>query len=329
MHSSYRPRRLTAAPLLFGIVMLVLAACGQAQPQAKTYTIGVVNYVPPLNQAFDGFKAKMVELGYVEGKNITYIYHGVLQPDPKAIESEVKNLLDQKIDMFLTMGTPTTLAAKKAVEGTDIPVVFAPVISPVEEGVVQSISHPGGNVTGVQGINNALPKALEWLLKIAPGTKKVYVPYNPADRVSVTTTKPLPEAAAKLGVELLLDEVHTPDEAAAAMQTLPKDAAVLFVITPSLDSGRSVMDKVIIERGIPAGGYTVPDPNLLFIYGNNLAEEGSQAARLVDQIFKGTKPGDLPVETAESVLTINLKAAKAIGLDIPDSILAQAHTVVR
>src|SRR5262245_14882327 len=121
---------------------LLLTACGGPTP-AKTYIIGVVNYVPSLDPVFEGFKARMSELGYMEGKNVTYIYHGVLKPDPQVIEGEVKVLMNQKVNLFLTMGTPTTLAAKKATKGTAIPVVFAPVINPVQEGVVESITRPG------------------------------------------------------------------------------------------------------------------------------------------------------------------------------------------
>ena len=138
---------------------MLLTACGGAAP-ARTYNIGVLSYSPTLGQVFEGFKAQMAALGYEEGKNVTYIYHNALEPGPQALEREVKRLMDQKVDLFLTTGTRPTLAAKKAVEGTNIPVVFAPVIMPVKEGIVESLSRPGGNVTGVQN-GDTIPKALE------------------------------------------------------------------------------------------------------------------------------------------------------------------------
>jgi putative ABC transport system substrate-binding protein len=101
----------------------------------------------------------MEHLGYVEGKNVTYIYHGVLEPDPQVIAREVKSLMDQKVDLFLTLGTLPALAAKKAIQGTNIPVVFAPSLNPVQEGIVESLSRPGGNVTGIQN-GYAVPKTL-------------------------------------------------------------------------------------------------------------------------------------------------------------------------
>src|SRR6266567_3760369 len=180
---------------------LLLAGCDGVTP-AKTHTIGVVNYYPTLESVCESFKAKMAALGYVEGKNVTYLYHGALENDPAVLGGEVKRFVDQKVDLLLTLGTPPTLAAKKGVAGTNIPVVFAQVMNPVKQGIVESVSHPDDNVTGVQVIN-AAPKALEWLLKLVPRAQTVYVPYYPADRVSVTTIEPLPGAATRLGVKLV------------------------------------------------------------------------------------------------------------------------------
>src|SRR5216683_109693 len=111
----------TRRALCLMLTGLLLTACGGTTP-AKTYSIGVVNYVQVLDPVFAGFKAQMAALGYVEGKNVTYIYHGVLEPDPQVIGREVKRLIDQKVDLLLPLGTLPALAAKKAVEGTNIPV---------------------------------------------------------------------------------------------------------------------------------------------------------------------------------------------------------------
>ena len=321
------PRRSAPIPLVIclSLTSLLWTACGGTTPP-KTSTIGVVNFYAALEPVLAGFKDQMVALGYVEGNNVTYIYHGLLENDPEVLGGEVKRLLDQKVDLLLTMGTPPTLAAKRA--GPSVPMVFASVMNPVKQGIAQSVSHPGGNMTGVQVIDGA-PKAMEWLLKLVPGTKTVYVPYHPADRVSVTTIEPLPEAAARLRVKLVLDAVHTPEEVMTAIETLPKNAAILFIVTPGLESHMSAMRKLAIARGIPIGAYALSVEDTLFTYGTNSAGPGQQAARLVDQIFKGKKPADLLVETAEFFLGINLKTATAMGLDIPDEILRQADAVIR
>jgi putative ABC transport system substrate-binding protein len=231
--------------------------------------------------------------------------------------------------MLLTMGTLPTLAAKKAVEGTGIPVVFAPVINPVEEGAVASNEHPGGNVTGVQN-GYTTSKALEWLHKIVPQTSKIYVVYHPKDEVARTTINSLPNAASALGIELIRDEVQTSAEALAAIEAMPKDAALFVVPTPSLEPSSALIEAAT-KRGIPVGSTNNShlQAGALVTYAANFSAMGAQAARMADQILKGTKPADLPVETAEFYLSVNLKAAHAIGRDIPNEIVANAKTVVR
>jgi putative ABC transport system substrate-binding protein len=314
--------------ILIGVVVvsLLLSGCGGGP---KTYTIGMVNHAPSMVPVFEGFKAGMAELGYVEGKNVTYISHGVLGTDPEAIANDIKSLLDQKVDLLVTIGSPTTLPAEKAVEGTKTPIVFAPVIYPLDAGVVKSISRPGGNATGVQS-GNTIAKALEWLLKVAPNIKKVYVPYNPKDQVSVLSVKTIQEAAPQLGVELVLAEVGTPDELMATADTLPKDVQGVFLVTsPSLDPRLSEFAQAAAQRGLAVGAYSHVEDTALVTYTSDTFLIGKQAARMADQVLRGITPADLPVETAEYFLTINLKTAKTLNLDIPDDVLRQAKTVIR
>ncbi len=316
--------------ILAGVVALslLLTACGGAKP--KTYTIGVVNYASAMDPVFEGFKAGMAELGYVEGKNVTYIYNGALAPDPQVIDGEIKSLLDQKADLLLTIGTLPAVRAKQAVQGTKIPVIFAPLVNPVGEGLVQSIRQPGGNLTGVQNSITS-PKALEWLLKLAPGTKKVHVFYHPEDQVSVTSIAPVREAAPQLGVELVLDEVRTSGEAATVIKTLPKDAAIFIVPVPKLEPVADFV-KVATEGGVATGGTNelyVKAGGALVSYAGSLSATGKQAARMADQVLRGTAPATLPVETSEAFLTINLKTAQALGLDVADDLLRQANAVIR
>ena len=328
MKSQLHLNRFTLSLVILVIVTgLLLAACGGAA-QPKTYTIGIASEFSP-DEILDGFKATMTGLGYVEGKNITYVHHGVLGGGQQANETEIKNLLDQKVDLLLTLGSASSKVAQKAVEGTTTPVVFVPAADPVREGLVASITHPGGNLTGIQEVNRA-PKTLEWLLAIAPGTKRVYVPYHAADRIGLISTQPLPDAAAQLGLELVLDEVNSGDEVLAAIKDLPQGSAVLLPISPSLDPSLDDILELAIELHIPTASTTdAINEKLLFSYANNLPLAGEQAARLVDKIIKGIKPGDLPVETMEFSLVIRLKTAEAIGLNIPDMTLRQADTIIR
>jgi len=311
------------------IASLLLTACKMPISATKPYTIGVVIEVQVLSPAFDGFKAGMTELGYVEGENVTYIYNGVVGSGTQAVDTEIESLLAQDVDMFFVMGNLVAEQVKHAVEGTNIPVVFAAITDPVGIGVVESISRPGGNVTGVQaGIE--IPKALESLVAITPGADKVYIPYNPEDEISVMILAGLQQVAAQLGIELVPGEVHSVEEAVSAIENLPEDVDAIFRIpSPTLDPRNNELSQAAIKRGLPMGSGLPLDEAVLLTLAINLFEMGKQAARLAHQIFQGIKPADLPVETGELFMTINLKTAKAIGLEIPDNILQQADTIIR
>jgi len=308
------------------VLSLLVAACGETQTQ-ETFTIGVVNHVPVLTPAFEGFKAGMAEFGYVEGKNVTYIYNGVVAL--QAVNAEIESLLTQDVDMLLTLGNVPATVAKQAVEGTDMPIVFGPIMYPVEEGVVESLRHPGGNLTGVTN-GQGTAKALEWLVTIAPGAKKVYLPYNPDDKVSIAVLAELEKVPSQLGIELVLGEVHSVEEAVAAIESLPEDIDAIYRIpAPTLDPRNNELNQAAMKRGLPMGASLPLSESMLLTYAADFFEMGKQMARLADQIIKGTKPADLPVETAEFFFTINLQTAEAIGLYIPDEILVQADTIIR
>jgi putative ABC transport system substrate-binding protein len=183
--------------ICLALASVPFVGCNRAEP-AKTHTIGVVQYDPILSPVFEGFKAKMVALSHVEGTDVTYVYHGLLKPDPQVIEREVQALKDQRVDVLLTLGTQPALAAKKVTAGTAISVVFAPVLNPVGSGVVSDVTHPGGNVTGVRN-GDTLPKSLEWLHRIVPSATKIYAIYHPKDAVAQTAIRSLPTVAAAIG----------------------------------------------------------------------------------------------------------------------------------
>jgi len=312
------------------IASLLLTACGTFQAKPKTHTIGVVIEVSIHTPTYEGFKAGMAELGYVEGENITYIYNGVVGSNTQAVDAEIQNLLAQNVDMLLTVGNLTTLQAKQAVAGTDTPVVFGAVANPVGEGFVESIPHPGGNLTGTQ-VGREIAKALEWLVKITPGgANKIYLPYNPDDEVSVMILGGLEEVPSQLGIELVPGEVHSVEEAVAAIKSLPEDVDAIYRIpSPTLDPRNNELSQAAIERGLPMGSGLPLDEAVLLTLAVDLFDVGKQTATLADKIIQGANPADLPVESAQFFITINLKTAEAIGLDIPDNALRLADTVIR
>jgi putative ABC transport system substrate-binding protein len=313
--------------IIFILTGLLLTACGGVQTQDKTFTIGVINLASELDTTLEGFKQGMTELGYTEGENITYIYEGAASGIDK-LDPMAQGLMAADVDLILSLTTPATQAAQRATAGTDIPVIFAPVTDPVVSGFVTSLSQPGGNMTGVTvGVQEG--RRLEWLIQVVPTIEQIYIPYNSEDRSAVMALQAVSETAMVLGVELITREARNPEEITAAIENIPEEADAIFILPDGLITAHFAD---FVELQLPT---SAPQPGLLesagalTSFGFEQIAIGKQAARLADQIFKGAKPADLPVETGEFSSAINLKAADAIGLDIPDNILRQADIVVR
>jgi putative ABC transport system substrate-binding protein len=322
-------RLFTLISLLF---CLALISCGTPTPPPRpAFVIGVVSNGKNLDPVLAGFKAGMADLGYVEGKTITYVYNGPAA-SPDKVDPIAEDLMKAKVDLILALGTESAKAAYKVINGTTVPVVFVPVGNPVKAGIVQSIQNPGGNVTGITTGLEYHAQRLEWLKKIAPNTKRVYVPYNPGDANPTSTLPIVKEAAAKLGIDLVVRETPTNDDVTAAIDNIPDDVDSIFMLADALVNSRlSDFVKVSLQRKFPLSTHitSMTTSGALFSYGFDQSAAGKQAARLVDKIIKGAKPSDLPVETSEFFLAVNLKTANAIGLNIGDDILRQATTIVR
>jgi putative ABC transport system substrate-binding protein len=314
---------------LFVIIGMLLWGCtGAAKP--KTYTIGVILYAPPLEGAFTGFKQGMTDLGYVEGGNLTYIYAGPTDSIDK-LDGVAQDLVKANVDLILSISTPATQAAKKATAGTNIPVVFVPLMDPVGAGIVPSLTQPGGNITGVTfGLQEV--RRLEWLQKLVPDVKRVFIIYNPNEGNAKLALAKVNETAPGLGLEIILCEAPTPDDVTAALANLPDDIDALYLLPDSqTESKWAEILAAANARNLPTSVANVGrvTDGALYTYAMKLDLGGIQAAGLADQILQGVKPADLPVEMTEVFLAINLQEAQVIGIDIPDDILSQADTIIR
>jgi putative tryptophan/tyrosine transport system substrate-binding protein len=294
----------------------------------KIFAIGVVRDVKILSPVLDGFKAGLSELGYIEGKDVKYLVSET-EGNKKEIITEIKGLLSKKIDLLLTIGNTSALAAKEAVKGTTMPVLAAPCRRPLENGLVESVKQTGGNITGVM-LSNSVPKTLEWMKNIIPGLKKIYVPYNPDDEPSKSALADIEQVASSLGIKIEYQEIHSVEDVIAALDNFPKDIQAIFrVPSPTLDVRISELSSAAIKKGIPMGAIYPLDKDALIIYSEDFYEVGKQASRLAHQIFLGVHPSEIPIERSDVYLTINLNTAAKIGLTISDDILIQAKTIIR
>jgi putative ABC transport system substrate-binding protein len=271
------------------------------------------------------------ELGYVEGRNIHYVARwGEARRD--RLPALAAELVDQKVDVIVTVGNPSAEAAKQ--KTSSIPIVLAQVGDAVGLGLIDSLARPGGNVTGITDESADLSaKRLELLKEALPKASRIAVLWNADDRGMTLRYRSVEQAAQTLHVAVQPLGVREPndfDTAFAAMTQNRPDA--LFLVTDALTRlNRKRVIEFAEQHRIPAMyefGFLVADGGLMS-YGANPDENYRRAASYVDRIFKGAKPADLPVERPRGYfLTINLKTARALGLTLPPGLLLRADQII-
>ncbi len=307
------------------VIGLLFSGCGQSEPDV--YTVGIVNRVPVLEPVVDGFKDRMAELGYVEGQNLRYVYSGPVTTDD-AVGVEVDKLLGEDVDLIFAVTTHPAVTAMRAT--SEIPIIFAPVNNPVEAGLVESLTRPGKNVTGVTNAGGD-PRRLQLLMEMDPTIERVYIPYSANNIVPETALATVTGVAEDMGVELVLHGVEgdSPEVNARAIAEMPEDVDAIFILPDDvINTYLNDWIEVAVEKDLPISVPKVTE-GVLMSYSFDAFAIGQQSGRLAAHVFKGTAPGDLPVENAEFFLIIDLKIAEEIGLEVPESVLEQANTIVR
>ncbi len=319
------------------ILSLLLSGCGAPQP--KKYRVGILGFVA-FQQIAEGFKAKMAELGYVEGQNVTYdlqLWDAAV--DSPAVGTEkVKKLVADGADLVVSFPTEQTVLAKAATEGSTVPLVF--VFAGLEgNDLVRNVREPGGNITGVRYPGpETTGKRLELLTRIAPKAKRIGVVYQVGYPTTIPALEVLRPLAKNLGVTLVEIPVNSLDEIKADLETRAKqsdpgvDAFLQMAdgLTHSPDGSALVM-KFAKEHGLPYGGghYYQADQGALFAYSPYDFEMGELAAPIANKVLKGTPAGTIPLSTPENHLIINYKVAQELGLTLPQGLLLQADKVIR
>jgi putative ABC transport system substrate-binding protein len=322
------------------VVAMLFALCvpASAQQTGKIFRIGYLDNSTATGTAVlvDAFRQELRKLGWTEGKNITIEYRFAEQK-PERLPDLAAELVRLKVDLIVTSGRNTPLAAKQAT--TTLPIVMTSSPDPVSEGLVSSLARPGGNVTGLSGLGpELLSKRLEILKDAIPRLSRVGLLRTSGGALGSDPELILNELRPAAQVlKIRLEEIKTqpnPKDLESAFQTA-KQKQVGAIIT---SSARSLFAerKRIVEL---AGKYRLPaiyfskefvDEGGLMFYGVDYADQYRKAAHYVDKILKGAKPADLPVQQATKFeFVINLKAAKQIGLTIPPEVLVRANRVIR
>lgn len=313
--------------ILLAAVFLSAVAMSSCREE-KILKIGIVMDVSVFTRAVNGFKNRMSEFGYIEGENVRYFFYDPAEHKDMTVDNQINQVLSNKPDMMLALGYQAALKSKEAFKGTDKPLIVSVVKSSDLQEMTGRPREP--NMTGV-GITFHADKALEWLKVVSPGLKKVFVPINPLDSVSADDIAARMEnIGSGLGIEIIFAKVHSSEEAAARIKSLPADVGAVFRIpSSSLDDKNEQLSRAAIERGLPMAASLQLDKDVLLTFASDLNDMGMQSARLAHQVLLGVRPSDLPVETAEVYLTINTSTAEKIGLNLPDKVVVQANKIVR
>ena len=334
MSDTVTTRRTFLGTLAGSLLAVPLAA--QAQQAAKVYRVGLLGGSPPNSpggrRAWAGFFQGMRELGYVEGQNMLVEgrFYGDHTDRLPALAGELVRL---KVDVIVAGAPPAPEAARRAT--STIPIVMAIHTDPVGSGLVASLASPGRNVTGLSTLGPEVAgKRLQLLKEAVPGISRVAVLSNPADTTQALVLRETQVAARSLTVHLQVLEARAPTDFGGAFSAMTKErAGGVIILSSSMFYDQRARIAELAARGRVPAIYSLKDyaeAGGLMAYGVNFGESFRRAATYVDKILKGTRPADLPVEQPTKFeLVINLNAAKALGLTIPQQLLSRADEVIQ
>ena len=300
-----------------------------AQQPGKVWRMGFIAHGH--ESFYDALFEGLREYGYEEGRNLI-VERRYAQGQAERFKEFAAEMVRLNVDIIIVVTTPAALAVKKAT--TTIPIVHPNAIDPLNTGLIASLAHPGGNLTGgAQLTAEVSAKRLEILKRVVPRLSRVAALWNPDNPALVFSWKETQGAARALGVTLQSHEVQGPKDFAAAFAMTADerpDALLVLQDAVTMQQRNEIIDFAIQKR-LPSmfqeKGWAVAGG--LMSYGENLPSMYRRAAYFVDRIFKGAKAADLPVEQATKFdMVLNLKTAKAIGLTIPDSVLVLADEVI-
>jgi putative ABC transport system substrate-binding protein len=318
---------------IVGGMAIACSAPAIAQTSARTYRLGMLSPGAPVGENSPNGKALLGTLaqhGYTLGRNLTYEARAAAGQMAK-LPLLLQELKASGVDAIVSLGYPPTLAAKT----TGIPTVVAfGVGDPVATGLIDSLAHPGGSITGISDMAGPLSaKRLSLLKELAPKTSRVAMLWNRDDLGMSLRYEASAAAAQSLGITVQALGVREPDDFEGVFETMnrePPDAILMVSDSLTTLNRKRVFDYAAAKR-LPAiyeYDFLVRDGGLMS-YGPDLVESFERAAALIDRIFKGSKPSDLPFEQPTHYpFMINLKTAKAIGLEVPPTLLARADEVI-
>ena len=311
------------------------AAAWQAVVRAQPAKLPTIGFLGPLTQSAQSewtaaFVQRMREHGWIEGHTVAIEYRWGDGRSERLAEI-ANEFVRLKVDIIVTGGTAAVIAAKRAT--SVIPVVFGVAGDPVGTGLVASLSRPGGNVTGLSNQSAELAgKRIGLLREVVPGLRRLAIMANMSSPIGVLEMDEVKGAARALGLEVASLEIRRTEDIAPAIEALKGRADALFVVTdPLMNTNRVQINALALDARLPTmhAGRDYIEAGGFISYGPNFADLFRRAADYVDKILRGAKPADLPVEQPTKFdLVVSVKTAKALGLELPPTLLARADEVI-
>ena len=325
---------LQVLPVLLAAGLLLIPVDALAQTSVRVYRIGVLDMAPPdLNSPNQrAFYDELRQRGYVEGQNLN-VERRNANRQPDQLPALARELVARRPDLIVASGPQPNRAVKDAT--STIPIVMIAVADPVQAGLVTNLARPGGNLTGVATVvpGGIMAKTLDLLHQVVPKASRIGMLVNPTNAMHrILVPQEIPEAARRLGVQIVTVEASTPDEIEPAINAaVAQRVEALFIHgDPVWNSPPERLPQIVARTGLPAIYFlrAQVEAGGLISYGPDFLALSRRAASYVDRILKDAKPGDLAIEQPTKIdVVINLKTAKALGLTIPLLLRAQAELI--
>jgi putative ABC transport system substrate-binding protein len=322
---TFFPKSLLLVMALLAITLSFVWSCQQPEVEKKNYLIGIINPNTGSQDINKGFIQELKENGFVEGENTTFLrYDSNFEMD-----EVIHDMVARNVDLIFTVTTPATRKAKKATLGKNIPVIYA-MQDPVASGIINSLAHPNGNLTGVQ-IRGSVPKTIEWMLEVSPDIKHLFVPLKYDTKAARQSLEDLQKTVTPLGIELSLVEVNDQSELDAALAAIPEEADGIFILCSIfIHSNIEKLVRAARKNKLLIGsGAAQSDRGVTISYGMIAEKTGRQAGRLANLILQGRNPSDIPSEITDFFIGVNLQTAQATDIEIPTDVLQQADIIIR
>ncbi len=332
-----QPRQIPRGRIVAGLVLAVLVSAGCSPQTPKVYHIGIISGSDGYAGSIDGFKARMAELGYAEGKNVIYDEHRL--NNDRAGETRVaRTFVADRVDLIYAINTEPALAAKAARGDLPIPILFSG--GTIEgTGLVVSLREPGKDISGVRFAGrDVIVQRLELLLEIAPRVRRLWTVFDPDYPSIPAALDALRETAAARGITVVEVRAKTPEAVQADLQARAQlsdgdiDAMLMLPdVVTHVPATWEAIRRYAKEHRIPIAGsarYTV-EQGALFGNADDAVKTGRLVAPMANKVLRGMPAGTLPVVTPDSDIWINYKVAQELGLTVPEGLLKQATGIIR